>query len=198
MAFEALGPWEPLDLKTTVTIFRRFPGRWWICGGHALELHLGRTWRSHDDIDVGVLRHDVPALTTVLKGWDIEVAAAGILSRWDGSVPQARASQNNLWCRKEAQQPWCLDVTVGDGDQECWVFRRDPTVRIPWKEAVLGTEAGVPYLAPELQLLYKSTDSRPKDDRDAAVVVPSLTIDRRDRLHDLLAEDHPWQALVKE
>jgi hypothetical protein len=198
MAFEALGPWEPLDLKTTLTIFRGFPGRWWISGGYALELHLSRTWRSHDDIDVGVLRHDVPALATVLKGWDIEVAAAGILSQWDGSVPLARASQNNLWCRKEAQQPWCLDVTVGDGDQECWVFRRDPTVRIPWKEAVLGTEGGVPYLAPELQLLYKSTDSRPKDDRDAAVVVPSLTIDRRDRLHDLLAEDHPWQALVKE
>jgi hypothetical protein len=58
MAFEALGPWEPLDLKTTVTIFRGFPGRLWISSGYALELHLSRSWRSHDDIDVGVLRND--------------------------------------------------------------------------------------------------------------------------------------------
>jgi hypothetical protein len=59
------------------------------------------------------------------------------------------------------------------------------------------TEQGVPYLAPEFQLLYKSTDCRPKDDRDAEVV-PSLAANRRTRLHDLLREDHPWQALLNE
>jgi hypothetical protein len=174
-----------------------FAGRWWISGGYALELHLGRSWRSHDDLDVGVLRQDVPGLARVLRGWDIEVAASGVLSQWDGSVPLPQESQNNLWCREGTEQPWCLDVTVGDGDHECWVFRRDPTVRVPWKEAVLRTEQGVPYLAPEFQLLYKSTDCRPKDDRDAEVV-PSLAANRRTRLHDLLREDHPWQALLNE
>ena len=198
MASGGLGSWEPLDLITAIDLFTAFPGRWWISGGHALELHLGRSWRSHDDLDVGVLRQDVPALARVLGGWDIEVAASGVLSQWDGLVPLAEDNQNNLWCRAGTEQPWCLDVTVGDGDKECWIFRRDPNVRVPWMEAVLRSEQGVSYLAPELQLLYKSNDCRPKDDRDAAEVVPSLGADRRNRLHDLLREDHPWQALLRD
>jgi hypothetical protein len=147
-------------------------GTWWISGAYALELYLNRSWRSHDDLDVGVLRQHIPALARVLRGWDTEVAASGVLSEWDGSVPLVQEGQNNLWCRRGTEQPWCLDVTVGDGDQQCWVFQRDPTVRVPWKEAVLRTERGVPYLAPELQLLHKSNDFRPKDDHDAAEVVP--------------------------
>ena len=60
----------------------------------------------------------------------------------------------------------------------------------------MRTEQGVPYLAPELQLLYKSKDIRPKDELDAAEVIPSLAADRRNRLHLLLREDHPWQGVV--
>ena len=131
----------------------------------------------------------------MLVGWDVQVAAAGRLSPWPGSTPRAEASQNNLWCRESADRPWCLDVTVGDGDEECWIYRRDPTVRVRWDEAVLRSEGGIPYLAPELQLLFKSKDVRPKDDIDAHEVIPELTGDRRRKLRDLLPDDHPWQAL---
>jgi Aminoglycoside-2''-adenylyltransferase len=195
---DGLGPWEPLDLSAAVAIFTVFPGRWWIGGGYALELHVGRSWRTHDDLDVGVLRTDVPYLRSLLPDWDIRVASAGVLSPWEGTVPRVEQSQNNLWCRRNVEGPWCLDVTVGDGDHERWVFRRKPTIRFPWKEAVLRTEQGVPYIAPELQLLFKSRDCRPKDDRDAAEVIPALTLDRRDRLRDLLREDHHWQVLLTE
>ncbi len=172
--------------------------RWWISGGHALELHLGRSWRSHDDIDVGVLRGDAPGLATLLEDWDIEIAAAGVLTRWDGSVPLSEESQNNLWCRKRSDQSWCLDVTLGDGDQESWIFGRDPSIRVLWADAILRTALGVPYLAPELQLLYKSRDMRPKDELDARQVIPNLTSDQRGRINALLPEDHPWQALTTE
>lgn len=40
--------------------------------------------------------------------------------------------------------------------------------------AVLRSAAGIPYLAPELQLLYKSKGLRPKDDVDAAEVILSM------------------------
>ena len=144
MASDGLGPWEPLDLSAAVAIFTAFPGRWWINGGYALELHLGRSWRSHDDLDIGVLRASIPALAGVLPGWDIRVAASGILFPWNGTVPLVEESQNNLWCREDIGRPWCLDVTVGDGDEKSWVFRRNPAIRIPWKEAVLRSERGVP------------------------------------------------------
>ena len=99
MASDGLGPWEPLDLSAAVAIFTAFPGRWWISGGYALELHLSRTWRSHHDLDIGVLRASIPALAGVLPRWDIRVAASGVLSPWNGKVPTVEESQNNLWCR---------------------------------------------------------------------------------------------------
>jgi Aminoglycoside-2''-adenylyltransferase len=196
MADDGLGPWKPLELGDVVQLFERWPARWWISGGVALELHVGRSWRTHHDSDVSILRDDAPALPVVLAGWDIQVAAAGTLTPWDGSVPEAAASQNNVWCRKARDQPWCLDVTISEGDQQCWIYRRDPTLRVPWEEAVLRDQRGIAYLAPELQLLFKSKNNRPKDDRDAAQAIPALAAGRQLRLRGLLPEDHPWQVLL--
>jgi len=197
MGVDELGPWQPLGLGDVVRLFAGFPARWWITGGLALELHLGRSWRAHEDSDVSLLRQDAPALRHLLAGWDLCVAAAGSLSPWDGAPPSAEANHNNVRCRTATDQPWCLDVTIGDGDGDCWVFRRDPALRVPWDEAVLHDREGVPYLAPELQLLFKNKNARPKDDVDAREVIPELTVDRRRRLRHLLPDDHPWQALVE-
>jgi hypothetical protein len=196
MADDELGPWEPLKLREVIRLFQGWPARWWISGGVALELHLGRSWRPHDDSDVSILRDDALDLPVVLAGWDIQVAAAGALTSWDGSALSAEANQNNVWCREGPDQPWCLDVTISDGDQECWIYRRDPTLRVPWGEAVFRNERGIPYLAPELQLLFKSTDSRSKDDRDATEVIPALAAGQQRWLRGLLPRDHPWHALL--
>jgi hypothetical protein len=146
---------------------------------------------------VSVVRSEAPGLGAVLRGWDVHVAAAGRLTPWDGSPPRADRSQNNLWCRTAPDADWALDVTLSDGDGEAWVYRRDPSVRVPWAEAVLRDPAGVPYLAPELQLLHKSARPRTKDDADAAVVVPLLDAGRARRLARLLPPAHPWQAILE-
>src|SRR6185295_596833 len=80
MAAAELGPWRPMPLNSVVAVFDGAPFRWWISGGLALELHLGRSWRTHDDTDIGVVRADVPRLASVLHSWDIRVAAAGQLT----------------------------------------------------------------------------------------------------------------------
>jgi hypothetical protein len=192
----ALGPWKPLALEQVVRLFEGWPTRWWICGGVALELYVGRSWRAHEDSDVSILRGDATALRGVLAGWDIQIAASGVLTPWDGSAVATGSSQNNMWCRKAKGQPWCLDVTISDGDRERWIYRREPTLRVPWADAVLLTDQEIPYLAPELQLLFKSKNNRKKDDRDALEVIPALTTERRHRLRGFLPRDHPWQLLV--
>jgi hypothetical protein len=196
MAARGLGRWQPLELGEVVRLFEDFTAPWWICGGHALELALGRSWRAHDDIDVSVLREDASRLERAFEGWDVEIAADGVLSPWNGSVLRLDKNQNNLWCRRGTVQPWCLDITIADGNHESWIFRRDPTIRVGWEHAVLRSREGLPYLAPELQLLYKSKDVRPKDELDAKEVIPSLSPDQRERLRLLLEPDHPWRALL--
>lgn len=193
-----LGWWKPLSVAATSEAFGAAPFLWWFSGGHALELHLGRSWRDHDDSDVGIRRRDVDLLGPLLADWDIWIAAAGRLSRWTGEELSATRHQNNLWCRHRDGGAWLLDVQLGDGDEQEWCYRRDGRVRFPWAEAVLRTTAGTPYLAPELQLLFKSTYRRDKDELDAREVLPELDLDRRERMAGLLPSSHPWQLLLKD
>ena len=191
-----LGPWTAMSVAEIGDLLRDSPFRWWIGGGRALELHLGRTWRDHADTDIGILRRDVGALAVELDGWDLHVAAAGRLTSWRGQPLDAARHENNLWCRRQPAGPWELDVLLGPGDEEAWAFRRDHRVRIHWDDAVLHTADGVPYLAPDLQLLFKSRNPRGKDTLDLRQVAPELDPPRRRRLLGLLPVDHPWRPLL--
>lgn len=198
MASSELGAWAPLEVAAVVEAFAGARFRWWIGGGRALDLFVGRSWRVHDDTDVGIARRDAGALHDLLHGWDLHVAAAGRLRPWRGGELRAERDENNVWCRRDVGDAWMLDVTIGDGDADDWIFRRDPRVRVPWDRAVLTTSDGVPYLAPELQLLFKSRDPRPKDDVDAGEVLPALGPERQEWLAHHLPPDHPWRALLPE
>jgi hypothetical protein len=124
----------------------------------------------------------------------VVVAAGGVLEPWDGCELTAARHQNNVWCRR-AGGPWQLDVTVGEGDDERWVYRRDHSITRPWSEAVRHDE-GPAYLAPALQLLFKSSAVRSKDTLDAEQVVPLLEAGGVALLRAQLDRDHPWRPLV--
>jgi hypothetical protein len=196
MAAPEFGPWRPLSVESVVETFTPAPFRWWISGGYALELHLQRSWRRHEDTDVGVVRSDLSDLYELLGDWSVQVAAAGQLRPWRGEPLGVDQHQNNLWCRRTAEGPWVLDITIGEGSDETWIYRRDRSVQVPWDVAVLRSADGIPYLAPELQLLYKSKGVRPKDDLDAAEVIPTLDARRRGFLASVLAPGHAWHRLL--
>lgn len=188
--------WEPLAIAEVKSIFRDAPFRWWISGGMALELFAGASWRSHDDIDVGVCRVDARRVYPWLGEWELYVAAGGSLRPWTGEALDAVRHENNVWIRRKQDGPWVLDIAIGGGTSGEWAYRRDPAVTVAWEDAVLHTGDGLPYLAPELQLLFKSTSVRPKDREDAEQMVPILDARRREFLSRHLPPDHPWRELV--
>jgi hypothetical protein len=143
------------------------------------------------DTDVGVVRRDLGFVHALLSHWNLYVAAAGRLTPWRGEPLDAAQHQNNVWCRLAPNGPWVLDVTIGEGSEDNWIYRRDRSVQVPWDMDVLRTTEGIPYLAPELQLLYKSKG--PKDDVDAAEVIPDLDARQRELLSRLVGREHPWQ-----
>jgi len=88
-------------------LLRDAPFRWWMGGGRALQLHLGRTWRDHADTDIGILRPDVGALGLVLDEWDLHVAAAGRLTAWRGSRSTRRDTRRRrLLGQLPVDHPW--------------------------------------------------------------------------------------------
>lgn len=190
-----LGPWLPLTVAAIGEELRTASFRWFIAGGHALELALGTSWRPHDDLDIGVCRKDLGTVFQHLHDWDLHVGAAGVLAPWEGQPLSEQRHENNIWARRSTADPWAFDITVGGGNDEVWWSRRDPSVRLPWAGAV-AHESGIPYLAPHVQLLMKSTSARPKDDLDAEMVIPELQRGQREWLAGLLPPDHPWQRIL--
>lgn len=193
---DELGPWDAISVAEAVKIFSSGSFRWWIAGCHALELHLNRSWRDHHDIDISFRRVDYAAARQLLIGWQISIASKGILSPWLGEPLLAELNENNLWCKETPEGPWRLDLTVSEGNDSEWIFRRNRSLRLPWDIAVLKSPQGIPYLAPELQLLFKSKNSRSKDDQDAAEVIPQLDTDRKIFLKNILPENHSWRHLL--
>jgi hypothetical protein len=94
-----------------------------------------------------------------------------------------------------------VDDTEGPEDDQDWVFRRDHRVRRPVASLTgPASRPGLPVLAPEVQLLYKSgvaggSGPRPKDELDFATLGPLLDDEARAWLVASLTSlepDHPW------
>ncbi len=197
---EALGEWEPLSVEAVSELLRGMAARWWIAGGWALDLHLGRQTRPHHDIDVQVLREDLPGVRERLRGWDLHAAdppGAGTLRPWpeDEVLPDAL---HDVWCRPSPTATWALQLMVADTDGADWLYRRDSRIRRPVAE--LDGPASTPerpVLAPEVQLLYKSRTPRPKDIVDLHAVTGSLDATRRDWLRRALATVDPGNGWLE-
>jgi hypothetical protein len=193
----ALDAWAPLTPSAAGALFAGWRRPWWIAGGYALELALGRSWRTHADLDVLVLRPSVPELHAVLGGWDLWAAdPPGALRPWPAGEPLPR-HVHDLWCRRSSSPAWELQIMVDEVDGTEWTSRRNARVRAPIDRIGRRSAEGLPYLRPEIQLFYKAKSPRPKDEADAAVVLPELDADARawlDRALALTLPDHPWRA----
>ena len=185
-------------LEEVLEIFTDAPFRWWVSGGHALEFHLGRCWRAHDDIDIGILRVDGSEVHAWLDGWELWIAVDGDLRPWLGEALDAETGENNVWVRAQGASSWIFDMAINSGDAEGWVYRRDQRILRSWETTILKTANGIPYLAPEIQLLFKAKDPRPKDHRDAAEVIPELSAKQRWFLREHLGVGHPWAQMCEE
>ncbi|MPZ98704.1 MAG: amino acid transporter [Dehalococcoidia bacterium] len=172
---------------------RRFRRPWWVAGGWAIDAFLGHQSRTHADIDVGVLRRDQLALQSYLGDWDLH-AASGVLWRWPLGEPLA-PDVGDVWARPAPESPWTVQFMLNDAEGDTWQYRRDRRVSRPI-EGLTRMVDGVPYLAPEVQLLFKSTGTRPKDAADAAAALPLLDADARAWLLQALRvahPGHPWE-----
>jgi hypothetical protein len=81
------------------------------------------------------------------------------------------------------------------------VFLRDERIRVPAEELILHTHDGIPYVRPDVALLFKAKTTRPKDEADFTVVLPALDDDQRGWLADALELVHPghrWLGALAE
>jgi hypothetical protein len=191
-------PWDPLTPDETRALFEPLDIRYWIAGGWAIDLFLGRRTRPHGDIDVAMLRGDVPALISLLGDWDICIAHDGMLTPWEGTM--LAPEHHQFWVRRRGSITWQFEVLLEHHDGERWVYRRDVRITLPLRRFGGTTADGVPYITPEVALLYKSRRPGYDIDRNAAdfaAAAPALDAGARMWLREtlsMLGPEHPWLA----
>lgn len=182
--------WQPLSVAEAVQLLRGLPAPWWISGGWAIDLFLGQQTRPHGDLDIQMLRPDQLIVQRHLAGWDLCMAGGGRLRPWPSGQP-LDDGLHQAWCRPAAAAPWAMDIIFADTDGKHWVFRRNSRITGPLSELGRVTTDGIPYITPEVQLLFKAKGLRPKDEADFALVLPRLAAASRQWLSRALADTHP-------
>jgi hypothetical protein len=163
-----------------------------------MDLFLGSQTRQHNDLDIGVLRRDAMSIVAMLADWEVFEAKGGLLTQ----LPPRRAPRadvNSLWCRPEGASEWVLELMLNDAEEDSWVYRRNRSINCPLQIAIRRNCEGIPYLAPEIQLLFKSRAPRPQDIADFLAVSPRLDLAARGWLKDALLKGdpyHPWLPVL--
>ena len=186
--------WEPWTPTEAAARLEGVSARWYVLGGWALDLFLDRQTREHADLEIGVREEDFDEIQAALTGLELFVIGDG--RAWPLNEQSAQEHRQR-WVR-EPGGPWRVDVIRERWDADEWVYRRDDRVRCPSSGAIAETSDGIPFLQPELVLLFKAKDTRPKDTADFALTLPALEHDRRRWLHRALSIAHPGHRWLDE
>lgn len=167
---------------------------WYVAGGWAIDLFVGRVTRDHHDVDILVSRDDQQAVfehfadRTLLK----------VIPHPCGRVGQGTVV---AWSGEELKFPIHqvfaddtdgnrVEVLFGEMEKGVWRYRRNAKVKRRLNDAVLESNDGIPFLAPEIVLLFKAPLMREWDEGDFAAALPLMTPGQRNWLADALRRAH--------
>jgi len=193
-------PWVPLTVEELTTVMHGAGFFWCLAGGHAIERVVGRRYRSHNDIDIVVLRSQQLAVQEWFREWTLAAAdPPGSLRPWAiGEHLTWRV--HDIWAHRPGATGWELQIMIQEDDATSWFYRRDDRVHGLVDDLSIMVD-DVPCLRPELQLLFKAKSSRPKDDVDFLQLLPVLSQRQRQTLWDWLEltspNGHSWMPALE-
>jgi hypothetical protein len=181
--------WTPAEVTQRLAAVR---APWCVAAGWAVDLFVGEITRQHDDIEIAVPAARFDEVVAALPDHEWDVAGDG--RTWTYPDPQANHFQT--WLREPTTGTYRLDVLREPHIDALWVCRRDRSITLPYAELIRQTGDGIPYVIPEVALLFKAKHARDKDEADFARVLPELDATQRSRLGAWLSRVHPGHRWI--
>jgi Aminoglycoside-2''-adenylyltransferase len=168
---------------------------YWIAGGWAIDLAVGRVTRDHADVDIMLLERDEHALRTDLTEVDVQlIGRDGQPGPWPagrrllagpGPGPRRSIGADRLVLHSK-NLPLPAEVLLASAVGACWVYYRGARYISRPLAGITRNRDGIPFLAPEVVLLFKSRSKSDKDQRDVETALPVLNAEQRSWLQDTL------------
>ena len=182
--------WDAWRPETVAARLEDVDAPWAVAAGWAIDLFLGYERREHEDLEVAVPAVRFAEIEAALP--DLELHVVGPAT----AVPVSEAgslveTHHQTWALDPGANVWRLDVFREPSDDDTWICRRDETLRMPYDQLIERTGDGIPYIRPEVVLLFKAKGARPKDEADLAAVLPRLGPGRRALLAEWIDRVHP-------
>ncbi|MGW1208092.1 nucleotidyltransferase domain-containing protein [Streptomyces sp. NPDC002499] len=168
---------------------------WCIAAGWALDLFRDGQSRPHGDLEIAVPAAGFAEIRDRFPEYVFDAVGSGRV--WASAGVEELAATHQTWLRDPASGQFLFDVFREPHDGGTWICRRDESLRLPYDTIIERTASGIPYLVPELVLLFKAKAPRPKDETDFDGVLPLLSRTRRETLSEWLKRmhpGHPWPA----
>jgi hypothetical protein len=188
--------WDPWHPTTAAELLADVGAPWAVAGGWALDLHRGEQTRPHHDLEIAVPAGCFEAIRSALAGYEFHVVGAG--RAWPLASPRF-GDLHQTWVWDQRVEAYRLDVFREPHDGQTWIFRRSPTIRMGYDQLIGRTREGIPFVVPEVVLLFKAKADRPQDRSDLMATLPRLETAQRRWLRealDVAQPRHPWLNLV--
>ena len=187
------------------------------CGGHALDMFLGYESRVHGDIDVCAFWEDRDKIIEYMisQGYKVyEMLGGGRAHPITGTSNLIRLKKNIFCCLEDC--PLVKTYPIEE-DGNCWMeffhvgqtkldyieflfnnksdsrfeYMRNPEITLELDKAICFSD-GIPYLAPEIILLYKSTDiDRQGYQQDFELAYKAMSDEQKQWLQSALKREFP-------
>jgi hypothetical protein len=148
----------------------QFHRPWYVCGGWALDMFLGKQTRLHHDLDIGLFRKDHLYLQDFFADSRLYWIDNGAKQTWEKGH-YLELPIHEIWREQEGQQ---LEFVLNECRETEWIYRRNAAIKLPMDKLIYSTQDGIPYLAPEVVLLYKSNNPTGKNQQDFEAAFPHL------------------------
>jgi hypothetical protein len=186
--------WQPWTAQEVFQRLRDVREPWYIAGGLAIDLFLGRATREHEDIEIGVPAAAFDSFRPAFADCDLFAVGSGKAHALDAQSESLLAKTHQTWVRDRATGAWRLDILREPSDGATWIARRHADVRLGYRDLIMKTPSGVPYACPEVVLLFKAKARRAKDEADFDNVLPAMSAAARRWLSSALERAHPGHA----
>ncbi|MDX8361528.1 nucleotidyltransferase domain-containing protein [Cytobacillus sp. IB215316] len=166
---------------------------WFIAGGWAIDLFIGKQTRPHDDLEIAIFRKDQLHLKDYFQDWEFNKVSNGTLYRWEKELLQLPIHEIHAEHKYNDQQQ--LEILLNEADNDKWLFRRDALITHPVESIWSYSASRIPFLNPQIVLLYKVKNTREKDHQDFFAALPNLNENQKEWLRHAIqihSPEHTW------